>query len=65
MRTGRPSYENQTSYKRKRNEVTKEIRAAKSNFEYQLAENIKEDPNTFYAYVRTKSECGSEIGSSK
>ncbi len=61
----RPSYVNQKRYKRKRNEVSSEIRAAKESFEYKLAENIKEDPKTFYAYVRSKSKSRSEIGTLK
>jgi hypothetical protein len=61
----RPSYENQIRYKRKRNDVTREIREAKESFEYKLAENIKEDPKTFYAYVRSKSKSRSEIGALK
>ena len=51
----RSSYVNQIRYKRKRNEVTSEIREAKESFEYKLAENIKEDPKTFYAYARSKA----------
>jgi len=61
----RPSYENQIRYKRKRNEVTKEIREAKEIFEYKLAGNIKEDPKSFFAYVRSKSKSRSEIGALK
>jgi len=61
----RPSYVNQTRYKRMRNEVTKEIREAKHCFKYKLAENIKEDPKAFYAYVRSKSKSRCEIGSLK
>ena len=30
-----------------------------------MAENIKVDPKSFYAYVRSKSKCRSEIGSLK
>jgi len=61
----RPSYVNQARYKKMRNEVTKEIREAKISFEYKLAENIKEDPKTCYAYVRSKSKSRCEIGSVK
>ena len=58
----RPSYVNQTRYKMRRNEVCNEIRAAKKSFEYRLAQNIKEDPKTFYAYVRSRSKSRSGIG---
>ena len=61
----RPSYENQIRYKKLRNEVTKEIRETKESFENKLAENIKEDPKTVYAYVRSKSKSRSEIGALK
>ena len=57
----RPSYVNQTRYKM-RNEVCNEIRAAKKSFEYRLAQNIKEDPKTFYACVRSRSKSRSGIG---
>ena len=46
----------------RRNEVCKEIRAAKKSFEYRLAQNIKEDPKTFYAYVGSRSKSRSGIG---
>ena len=58
----RPSYENQRNYNEVRNKVTFEIRQAKSNFELKLAENIKEDPKTFYAYARSKSKAKVGIG---
>ncbi len=58
----RPSYENQIKYKEKRNIVTNEIRKAKSDFEIKLAENIREDPKTFYAYARSKSKAKVGIG---
>ena len=58
----RPSYENQRNYNEMRNKVTFEIRQAKSNFELKLAENIKEDPKTFYAYARSKSKAKVGIG---
>jgi len=58
----RPSYENQRNYNEIRNKVTFEIRHAKSNFELKLAENIKEDPKSFYAYARSKSKAKVGIG---
>ena len=56
----RPSYENQRKYNEIRNKVSFEIRQAKRNFEFKLAENIKEDPKTFYAYARSK--CKAKVG---
>ena len=58
----RPSYENQRKYNEIRNKVSFEIRQAKRNFELKLAENIKEDPKTFYAYARSKSKAKVGIG---
>jgi hypothetical protein len=58
----RPSHENQMRYKKKRNEVCNEIRKAKSEFELKMAENIKEDPKSFYAYARSKSKGRMGIG---
>ena len=57
-----PSYENMVRYKSKRNEVTVDIRKAKADFELKLAENIKEDPKSFYSYVRSKSKSKGGIG---
>ena len=58
----KPSYENHQTYKIRRNGVTKEIRRAKRDFEIKIAENIKEDPKTFYAYVKSKSKTIASIG---
>ena len=43
--------------------VCNETREANTSFEYRLAQNIKENPKTFSAYVRSRSEYRSEIGS--
>ena len=40
-------------YKKKRNDVCNEIRRAKADFEQKIAERIKEDPKSFYAYARS------------
>ena len=41
-------------YKQALNEATNERRKSKQNFEHKLAQNIKSDSNSFYAYVRNK-----------
>jgi len=38
------------------------IKKAKVNFEMGLVKRIKEDPNSFYAYVRSKSRAKLSIG---
>ena len=35
------------------NAATNEVRKSKRNFEHKLAQNIKSDSNSFYAYVRS------------
>ena len=39
-----------------------EIRKAKADFERKIAEKIKEDPKSFYAYAREKSKVRVRIG---
>ena len=41
-------------YKEALNAATNEIRKSKRNFELKLAQNIKSDSKSFYAYVRSK-----------
>ena len=41
-------------YKEALNAATKEVRKSKRNFELKLAQNIKSDSKSFYAYVRSK-----------
>ena len=36
------------------NAATNEVRKSKQNFEHKLAQNIKSDSKSFYAYVRSK-----------
>ena len=42
--------------------VTKEIKKAKRNFEKKLAQNIKQDSKSFFAYARSKCKCRTETG---
>jgi hypothetical protein len=42
--------------------AAREIRSAKLNFEKKLAESVKFDAKSFYAYVRSKSKSRSEVG---
>ena len=41
-------------YKEALNAATNEVRKSKRNFELKLAQNIKSDSKSFYAYVRNK-----------
>ena len=41
-------------YKYALNAATNEVRKSKRNFEHKLAQNIKSDSKSFYAYVRSK-----------
>ena len=41
-------------YKEALNAATNEVRKSKRNFEHKLAQNIKSDSESFYAYVRSK-----------
>ena len=40
----------------------REIRRAKCNFERKLADNIKRDTKSFYAYVRNKAKAKTNVG---
>jgi len=42
--------------------VHREIRRANYNFERQLADNIKKDTMSFYAYVRCKAKAKINVG---
>ena len=55
-------YEDYVVYKKHLNLATKEIRKAKKSFEKKLSENIKNDPKSFYAYVRSKSKSKPKVG---
>lgn len=57
-----PSFLLEEKYKKLRNRVAQKIRSAKANFEIQLADKIKDDSKTFYAYVNSKSKGRKCIG---
>ena len=44
------------------NAATKEVRKSKRNFENKLAQNIKSDSKSFYAYVRSKQNVRDKVG---
>ena len=48
-------------YKEALNAATKEVRKSKRNFELKLAQNIKSDSKSFYAYVGSKQHTSFEI----
>ena len=50
------------AYKRQRNKAQNEVKKAKRYFEKKLAENIKTDPKSFYAYTRSKTRTKDSIG---
>ena len=50
------------TYKKYQNRAVAEIRKAKKSFEKQLSVNIKSDPKSFYAYVRSKSKTKTKVG---
>ena len=49
-------------YKKCQKETKQEIRKAKRDFERKLAQNIKEDSKSFYAYVRSKQKIKEAVG---
>ena len=49
-------------YKEALNAATNEVRKAKRNFEHKLAQNIKSDSKSFYAYVRSKHNDRDKVG---
>ena len=50
------------AYVKATKEAKKEIKKAKKRFESKLAQNIKNDKKSFYAYVRSKSKSKTKIG---
>ena len=42
--------------------ATNEVRKSKRNFELKLAQNIKSDSKSFYAYVRSKQDVRDKVG---
>ena len=49
-------------YKEAVNAATNEVRKSKRNFEHKLAQNIKSDSKSFYAYVRSKQNVRDKVG---
>ena len=49
-------------YKEALNAATNEVRMSKRNFELKLAQNIKSDSKSFYAYVRSKQNVRDKVG---
>ena len=50
------------AYKEALNAATNEVRKSKRNFEHKLAQNIKLDSKSFYAYVRSKQNVRDRVG---
>ena len=50
------------AYKDALNAGTNEVRKSKLNFEHKLAQNIKSDCKSFYAYVRSKQNVRDKVG---
>ena len=50
------------AYKEALNTATNEVRKSKRNFEHKLAQHIKSDSKSFYAYVRTKQNVRDKVG---
>ena len=53
---------NHEHYKRCQKEAKQEVRQAKKDFERKLAQNIKEDSKSCYAYVRSKQKIKDAVG---
>ena len=50
------------AYKEALNAAPNEVRKSKRNFEHKLAQNIKLDSKSFYAYVRSKQNVRDKVG---
>src|SRR5260221_11431428 len=50
------------SYKQARNNVTRELRNARLQFEQKLTTDIKKNQKTFFSYVRSKSRTKDRVG---
>ena len=50
------------AYKEALNAATNEVRKANRNCEHKLAQNIKSDSKSFYAYVRSKQNIRNKVG---
>ena len=49
-------------YKEALKAATNDVRKAKRNFEHKLAQNIKSDSKSFYAYARSKQNVRDKVG---
>ena len=49
-------------YKEALNAAMNKVRKSKRNVEHKLAQNIKSDSNSFYAYVRSKENVRNKVG---
>jgi hypothetical protein len=56
------TYNNWIEYKRVSNKAVKEYRKAKRKFEKKLVNNIRNNPKSFYSYVRSKSRTKDAVG---
>ena len=56
------SYNDLVEYKIAQNKAVKEYRKAKRQFERKLAKDIKSNPKSFYAYVRSKTKVKEVVG---
>ena len=50
------------AYKEALNAATNEVRKSKRNFEHKLAQNIKSDSKSFYAFVRSRPNVRDKVG---
>ena len=50
------------AYKEALHAATNEVRKSKRNFEHKLAQNIKSDSKSLYAYVRSKQNVRDKVG---
>lgn len=57
-----PSFEREVRYKNLRNCITLEIRRAKEAQERKIADGIRVDPKSFYAYIRSNSQSRVRVG---
>ena len=56
------SYNDEVEYKIAQKKANKEYKKAKKHFEQKLAKDIKTNPKSFYAYVRSKSKVKDKVG---
>ena len=56
------TYNDFVEYKNARNRATREFRNAKRSFEKRLCENIKNNPKSFYSYVRSTTKFRATVG---